>query len=196
MQLPSLNTPKILNTKGKKGGGGEREETAPCINTPPWSLTPKDSSFIPCILSAQDRPSLFHLKLDKTILPRTNIFTYKELSVYDFCGSRKNLVAFMCLPKELILWEATSWLLNCSVNSGPFLAALHPKLGLPPRERKLQIHRLCTSHWSRQESMSIPEVTCPSHLPWVLPSERVKLKPCKRLLIYSRKFIQVTVTKG
>lgn len=112
-------------------------------------------------------------------------------------SQEKNLVAFMSLPKELIPREATSWLLNCSVNSRPFLAALHPKLGLPPRKkRKLQIHRLCRSHRSGQESMSIPEVTCPSHLPWVLPSERVKLKPCKRLLIYSRKFIQVTVTKG
>lgn len=52
------------------------------------------------------------------------------------------MVAFMCLPKELIPQEAIAGFPPCSINSGPFLTAPHPTLGLPPGgERKLQIQK-------------------------------------------------------
>lgn len=48
----------------------------------------------------------------------------------------------MCLPKELILQEVTSWLPTLLSILSPFLAVIHPTLGLPPgQERKLQIQK-------------------------------------------------------
>lgn len=138
-------------------------------------------------------------QVGKNHSPRKNIFTYKVVSVYYFYGPRsKNLAAFMCLPKKLIPQEATSWLPTLLSKLRTLSGCPSPNTGgsLQKGKGNYRFTGLYTSHWSGQESQSIPEVTCPSHLPWVLLAERAKLKPCKRLLIYSRKSIQVTVTKG
>lgn len=83
----------------------------------------------------------------------------KAMSAYDFRESKsKNLVAFLRLPKELIIpQEATDGLPQCSINSGPFLAALHPTRGLLQyRKETTDSKGSIGSRWSRRQATSIP----------------------------------------
>lgn len=94
------------------------------------------------------------------------------MSAYDFCESKsKNLVAFLCLPKELIIpQEATDWLPT-------MLHKLRPLSGRPPPNTGLLQYRKETtdskgsigSRWSRRQSTSIPGspalLTCPGPCP-------------------------------
>lgn len=99
MQLPSLNTPKILSVEKKKKGGRQREEVAPCIH-PKVLETP--ATPVPFQAFLRDLARSSRRTCLDSIFPRRNIFTYKALSVCYFCVSRsKNMVAFICLPKGL-----------------------------------------------------------------------------------------------
>lgn len=162
MQLPSLNTPKIVNAETKKKKRGWRKGRGGTLHNTPRSLNTWDPSSTAYILIGRVSPRQFRLKLGRSclFLRRRNIFTYKALSVHDFCGSRsKNLVAFMCLPKELILQEVTSWLPTLLSILSPFLAVIHPTMGLPPgQERKLQIQKaLWEATGAGQDLQSSPE---------------------------------------
>lgn len=138
MQLPSLNTPKILSTEGKRWEGGEREEVTPCIKPQgPW--TPGTPVLLHPILSHKSEP-VSSISSWAEPISWEETFLHTKWYLFDCYGSRnKNLVAFMCLPKELIPQKTTSWLPTLLSKLGPFLAILHPTQGLPPgRKRKLR----------------------------------------------------------